>query len=85
MMDENKVEIEVDGDSGTVITDIGTIRAIVAMINEICIPKGAFDDEQLPIAQQIARELEEAIMVSVTPPPPAPWDDPNWVEEDEND
>jgi len=55
------------------------------MINEICIPKGAFDDEQLPIAQQIARELEEAIMVSVTPPPPAPWDDPNWVEEDEND
>ena len=75
------VDMEVHGETETVLVDLQTIRAIVAMINEICIPKGAFDDEQLAIAKQIATELEEGIVDTTSPIPTAPWDDPDWEED----
>lgn len=80
MMDK----IEIEANENFAVLSIETARAVVAMINEICIPNGAFDDEQLPIAKQIADEFERAIMAGLTPPPSAPWDDPDWVEP-END
>ena len=75
------VDMEVHAETETVLVDLQTIRAIVAMINEICIPKGAFDDDQLEIAKQIATELEEAVIEATSPTPIAPWDDPDWEED----
>lgn len=80
MMETNTGEYE-----GMIEIDSGMARAVVAMIEQILIPREVFNEEEVEIAQNIADYFRANLITMQPSTDPLPWDETGLTPEEKEE